>query len=89
MSVPTEPRPTEPLMFTNDEVWRRFPFNKTNTWSGPKPRKEAGSIWSVPSVTVCRFELNEGATKFKICPTSTCPKDFNSLVEITSTGVAV
>ena len=36
-SVPTDPLPTVPLLFTNEEVCLLFPFTNTKTWSGPKP----------------------------------------------------
>ncbi len=61
-SVPTEPRPTEPFTFTKDDACLLFPLINTNTWSTPKPRNEAGSIWSLPSAIVCWFDEKEGAT---------------------------
>ena len=61
-SVATDPVPTVPLTLTKEDLWRLFPLIKTNTWSGPRPLKEAGSTWSVPSDTVWVVEVNEGAT---------------------------
>ena len=65
-SVPTEPRPTVELTFTNAVECCLFPLTKTKTWSGPSPRKVAGSMWSVPLEIVWRAELKEGAEKFII-----------------------
>ena len=30
-----------------------IPFNKTRVWSGPRPRSEARSTWSAPSLPLC------------------------------------
>ena len=62
ISVPTLPLPTVLFTFTNEVLCLLFPFTNTNTWSGPKPLKAAGSMWSVPSDTVCEVDVNEGAT---------------------------
>ena len=43
-SVPTDPLPGDPLIFTKEEVCLLFPLTNTNTWSGPKPLNCAGSI---------------------------------------------
>src|SRR3989441_3067211 len=51
-STPTVPRPNVPLTCTNALEWRRLPLTSTSTWSGPRPRRLAGLMWSEPSEMV-------------------------------------
>src|SRR5437899_296974 len=61
-STPTVPRPNVPLTNTSALVCRRLPLTRTSTWSGPRPRRLAGLMWSVPSAMVWCDALNDGAT---------------------------
>ena len=65
-SVETEPRPMEPLRLTSALVWRRLPLISTRVWSGERPRRVAGRMWSVPSVRDGRGKLNEGTAAWII-----------------------
>ena len=52
---------------------RRLPLTSTSTWSGASPRRVAGRVWSVPSATVGRGKLKEGASDWMICAVSVRP----------------
>src|SRR5437867_4429640 len=88
-STPTVPRPKVPLTCTSALEWRRLPFTRTSTWSGPRPRRLAGLMWSDPSAMVWCEALNEGASVARIWLTSVWPLSAISCAEITSTGTGV
>jgi hypothetical protein len=60
-SVPTGPLPNVDWLLTKEVVCRRLLLISTNVWSGPKPRKTAGSMCSVPSDADWRLEVKAGA----------------------------
>ena len=80
------PRPTEPLMLSNAEVWRRLPLIKTRVWSGPRPRRVAGRITSVPSVIDGCGKLKLGTSWVSARLTSMWPVLARRSAEMTSTG---
>jgi hypothetical protein len=48
------------------DVWRRFPFNKTKTWSGPKPLNCAGQCDLFHQLQWLYLKWTMKATMFKI-----------------------
>jgi hypothetical protein len=61
----------------------------TNVWSGDRPRRVAGRIASVASVTDERGKSTDGATVARAWPSSVVPCCLRLLAERTSTGAAV
>src|SRR5437870_133270 len=88
-STPTVPRPNVPLTCTNALEWRRLPLTRTSTWSGPRPRRLAGLMWSEPSAMVWCDALNDGASVARIWFTSVWPVSCTSWEVMTSTGTGV
>src|SRR3989442_1072227 len=88
-STRTVPRPKVPFTCTSALACRRLPLTSTSTWSGPRPRRLAGLMWSDPSAMVWCEALNEGASVARIWLTSVWPLSAISCVEITSTGTGV
>src|SRR6266550_1840161 len=88
-STPTVPRPNVPLTCTNALEWRRLPLTRTSTWSGPRPRRLAGLMWSEPSAMVWCDALNDGASVARIWFTSVWPVSCTACDVITSTGTGV
>src|SRR5438105_4283695 len=88
-STPTVPRPNVPLTCTSAGGWRRLPLTSTSTWSGPRPRRLAGLMWSEPSAMVWCDALNDGASVARIWFTSVWPVSCTSWEVMTSTGTGV
>src|SRR6058998_974459 len=88
-STPTVPRPNVPLTCTSAGGCRRLPLTSTSTWSGPRPRRLAGLMWSEPSAMVWWDALNDGASVARIWFTSVWPVSCTSWEVITSTGTGV
>ena len=70
-SVPTLPLPKVPLTFIKEEVCLLLPLMSTSTWSGPRPCKEAGSMWSDPSEYVLNSYKRIMSQRLKNLPHST------------------
>ena len=88
-STPTVPRPKVPLTCTRALEWRRLPLISTSTWSGPRPRRLAGLMWSVPSAMVWWDALKEGANWRRVWLISVWPDWSISRAEMMSTGAGV
>src|SRR2546426_9821406 len=88
-STPTVPRPNVPLTCTSAGGCRRLPLTSTSTWSGPRPRRLAGLMWSEPSAMVWWDALNDGASVARIWFTSVWPVSCTSWEVMTSTGTGV
>ena len=89
MSVPAEPRPMVCWTLTSACWWRRLPFTSTSSWSGPRPRKVAGRMMSVPSLMKVEVKLNDGSSVCSSLPSSSGPAVCRSLALIRPTGTAV
>ena len=87
-STPVDPRPMVPLMWMRAVVWRRLPLMRTSTWSGPRPRRVAGRMESVPSAMVGRGKLKDGARAWMTCMVSAAPMDWIWAAVRMSTGTA-
>ena len=83
-----EPRPMLPFTLIRALECRRLPLTSTSTWSGARPRRVAGRVWSVPSVMVGRGKLKDGASDWMICAVSVRPVCLISAAVSTSTGTA-
>src|SRR5437667_1874744 len=88
-STPTVPRPNVPFTCTSAGGCRRLPLTSTSTWSGPRPRRLAGLMWSEPSAMVWWDALNDGASVARIWFTSVWPVSCTSWEVMTSTGTGV
>src|SRR5947209_4133710 len=88
-STPTVPRPNVPLTCTSAGGCRRLPLTSTSTWSGPRPRRLAGLMWSEPAARVWCDALNDGASVARIWFTSVWPVSCTSWEVMTSTGTGV
>src|SRR4051794_29245023 len=83
------PRPTVPLMLSNDETWRRLPLTRTRVWSGLRPRSVAGRNASVPSAIEGCGKLNEGTRSLRILLVSVWPELAIASAFSTSTGTGL
>ncbi len=88
-STAAEPRPIEPFTFTSDDAWRRLEFTSTRVWSGDMPRRVAGRMVSVPSVSAGRGKFSDGSAIDSACVISVLPEFFRVSAEMTSTGALV
>ncbi len=89
MSVPAEPRPMVCCTFTSACWWRRLPLIRTSSWSGPRPRRVAGRMMSVPSLMKVVLKLKDGSRSCSTLPSSCIPVDCMSFRFTRPTGTAV
>ena len=82
-SDPTPPLPKVPLAFVKEEVCLLLTLMSTSTWSGPRPCKEAGSMWSDPSEYIVNSYKRIMKQRLKNLPHSTKKLTWNmSLITV-------
>ena len=79
-SVPTLPLAKVPLTFIKEEVYLPLPLMSTSNWSGPRPCKEAGSMWSDPSEYIVNSYKRIMTQRLKNLPHSTKKLTWNMLL---------